>query len=76
MEFCLRFAVPGELSHDEPGRQGGRLQYSLSVPLGASGCTHWFEFQEEIVYRGKYSLCTQVLLLPLGVPPMPALTED
>ena len=68
------------------GRGGGRgaLKAPPALPVGTPGCPHWFEFSEgdcphfsstgggeqQWYVRGQLSLCSPVL--PLGVPPTPA----
>ena len=63
-------------------REGGCHNGRASVPVGTSGCTHRFEFRFELTGKSpsaveKYcwmvTVCSQVLLLPLGILPMLAL---
>ena len=64
------------------------MQGQVSVAVGGAGCTHWSELFEmnlllcpfqatgetELWYGsvGPLPLCSQVLLQPAGVPPVPA----
>ena len=72
-----------QFGHPEWGG-GGCHKGKARVPVGMSGCAHWFEISGSLCLRhlsqatggmylwrvrvGEVSLCSQVLLLLLGVP--------
>ena len=76
-----RLHPPPPVGRRPRGGGGGGDKGSVSVPVGTSGCTHWFEFSGgsclhcvsqvtggTIFFLGEWGNC----LLPLGAPPMPA----